>query len=174
MSDDRHYHLLADVGFPQEEQDSNLLSTIDKQDVLTTFLEAMHPSSTTRTKLSVHLQSQVPPLQKITPTSAEAFEKMVKDSGLVTDSRAWSWREELDNNGTYPAKEFERHWRNFLSEGEAAQNLIGAISHFVEGDFAEMGRSPTSDVFIGDIRAFKNSLPLSDSSDFCYKLDFED
>ena len=173
MSDNRHYQLLTDIGFSQEEQDADLLWTIDKQDVLTTFLEAMHPSSTTRTKLSVHLQSQVPPLQKIALPSAEAFERMVKDSGLVADSRAWSWREDLDNNGMYPAKEFERHWKNFLGEGEAAQNLIGAISRFVEGDFAEMGRSSTSDVYIGDIRAFKDSLSLSDGSDFCYKLNFE-
>lgn len=62
--------------FLQRDRDIDALASVSKEDVIALFMKHIHPSSPTRSKLSVHLQSQV----KVKPTvfSKEAAEEMKK------------------------------------------------------------------------------------------------
>jgi hypothetical protein len=111
--------------------------------------------------------SQKPPLQKITLTKGEEFEKLVSDSGLVVPG-AWAWRDGVASDGEVLAQEFERHWKDILGEHEGAQELLQAIPRFVE-------ESPTIDTkwkeaatYIEDVKTFKASLQTSERSEFCH------
>jgi insulysin len=70
------------------ERDADL-EEITKKDVLL-FMKHIHPSSPSRSKLSVHLVSQKLPSPKIiTIAAAEAFEDVVRNSQLSVDEDGW-------------------------------------------------------------------------------------
>ncbi|CAO1620783.1 unnamed protein product [Sympodiomycopsis kandeliae] len=74
--------------FLQRDIDVNELKQITKQEVLDLFMKYIHPSSPTRSKLSVHIQSQVKP--KIFSTqAAQAFKQVLSSqestAALVND-----------------------------------------------------------------------------------------
>ena len=125
------------------------------------FLKYIHPSSATRSKLSVHLVSQKPP-PKISIAAAEAFEEMVRNSQLSVNDDGWRWREKLSNGSPPLLDEFVKHWKSSLGEQSGAEQMLQAVPQLVEANPMQAEVAPKGVVFIKDLKTFKESLKESD------------
>ncbi|KAI0784388.1 insulin-degrading enzyme [Abortiporus biennis] len=78
------------LDFMRRSNDADLLPTITKEDVSTMFLTLVHPSSSTRAKLSVHLKSQKPRGKTMSKDAIKAFAEAVAQKGLPVDSQQFT------------------------------------------------------------------------------------
>ena len=149
--------------------DAETLKSVTKEDVLKLFLTKVHPSSPTRSKLSVHCLSQKPRPKKVSLAAAQAFADLVRTAGFAVDEAAW--QEEMGSDPTFTIIDFEKYWKGILVEpgvkAEEAQQLLGQISSLVEKYPAqeedENGVVRRAGVnYVEDIKAFKAGLPLSE------------
>lgn len=168
------YHvflLITDFPFTfTGQQDAETLKSVTKDDILKLFLSQIHPSSPTRSKLSVQCRSQKPRPKKISAAAVLAFESLVRNAGVSFDETAWL--EELGSNPTPSVVDFENHWKGILVEPavttEVAQQLLGEIPALVERNPAEVVDEDGVIVkregvtYIEDVNAFKASLALSE------------
>jgi len=155
--------------FLRRQQDAETLKSITKDDIIKLFLSHIHPSSPTRSKLSVHCRSQKPRPKKISAGAVLAFEGLVRNAGVSFDETAW--QEELGSNPAPNVVDFENHWKGILAEPavtpEMAQQLLGEIPSLVEGHPAEVADEDgivrrEGVTYIEDVKAFKASLALSE------------
>jgi insulysin len=138
------------------EQDADLLKNISKQDILTLFLSRIHPSSTTRSKLSVHLRSQKPPPQKLSAAAVEAFE-----ASLGKPELRGSWKEELGDDSTPYLDQFESYWK---AQGVDSV-LLASIPDLAKKYPLEDKVLPREGVeYIDDVKAFKKFLQVSEET----------
>ncbi|KAF8965197.1 Metalloenzyme, LuxS/M16 peptidase-like protein [Flammula alnicola] len=146
--------------FFRSEKDAALLKAITKSDVLQLFLSRVHPSSRTRSKLSVHMISQKPHPKKVSPAAAEAFEALVHEALPEVHEKAW--RTAIDNDKP-TLVEFGQYWMKNLTGEDAKKLLIqlpGLVDKYpVEGEVEDRKRSDVT--YIEDKKAFKDSLRVS-------------
>jgi insulysin len=141
--------------------DAGILLEITKNDVLSLFLSKVHPSSKSRSKLSIHMKSQKPPPTHVSPAAAQALETLLQDSNLELNGVAW--RETLGEE-TPKLEAFQTYWTGVLGGKEGGEVLLAAIPELVkkyplEGE----GVDPVQDgiTFIEDLQMFRSGLQPS-------------
>ncbi|RDB21223.1 hypothetical protein Hypma_011756 [Hypsizygus marmoreus] len=148
--------------FLRKENDARLLETATKDDVLKLFLSHVHPSSASRSKLSVHMYSQKPRPKKVSAAASEAFEALLRVA--QADVEEMHWKESLGGDGTPLATDFANYWKQVIGSQSAAVKLLDAIPELVEKyPVAGEGKDPVrSDVtYIKDLKEFRGSLRSS-------------
>ena len=144
-----------------DENDAHLLEDITKDDVLSLYLSHVHPSSTTRAKLSVHMHSQKPP-KRISIEAAQAFATLVKEAGYdIADA---DWREIMGSDGAATPGEFTKHWTALFDGMDGVNSLFATLPELVqkypvEGEGQDVVQQDAH--YIQDFETFKSSLPVS-------------
>jgi len=147
-------------------EDAEFLKTINKQDVLSLFLSRVHPSSKTRSKLSIHIQSRKPRPKHISRAAANAFAVVVQENGIQAEEDDWS--SSLFADGEPTEVQFSSYWKNVFAadapEG-TSDRVLAALPHLLEHFPAEkdaQGLLAKDVIHIDDIQAFKKSLKVSE------------
>jgi insulysin len=146
-------------------EDAEFLKTINKQDVLSLFLNHVHPSSKTRSKLSIHAQSQKPRPKHISRAAAHAFALVVQENGIRVEEADWS--SSLFADGEPTEAQFSAYWKNVLADAPEGMSdrVFVALPHLSERFPAEkdaQGSLAKDVIHINDIQAFKKSLKVSE------------
>ncbi|TFY62947.1 hypothetical protein EVJ58_g3532 [Rhodofomes roseus] len=157
------------LDFLRRDHDASLVKSITKADVIAMFMSRVHPSSSTRAKIAVHLHSQKPRPKKIGLAAMEAFEALLVDKGIAVDAQ--KWREELTGEGEPLLTQFGKYWQETLSSlspsisPEVAQELMAALPGIMEKNPADADYEGTVKEgvrFVEDPKAFKTSLRRAD------------
>jgi insulysin len=140
-----------------DEKDAALLRTITKSDVLDLFMSKVHPSSQTRSRLSVQLVSQKPRPKRVSSAAAQAFEFLLQQAFPDLDEKAW--RNSVE--GEIPSlMEFGQYWLKVLNteEGKKVLAQLPALlkEYPVAGEDDDHKR--TDVIYIEDQKAFKAGL----------------
>ncbi|KAG6814549.1 hypothetical protein H0H92_000076 [Tricholoma furcatifolium] len=147
--------------FLRRQNDARSLETVTKGDVLQLFLSRVHPSSATRSKLSIHMVSQKPRPKKVSVTASQEFAALLREAGVEVDSEVW--KESLGADGTPLATDFANYWRQVLDIKDTS-SLLDALPELVE-KYPIPGEGkviPRCDVtHIKDLKAFKAGLTYS-------------
>ncbi|KAG6833674.1 hypothetical protein H0H87_002870 [Tephrocybe sp. NHM501043] len=148
--------------FLRRETDARLLKSVTKEDLLQLFLTHVHPSSATRSKLSVHMISQKPRPKKVSVAASQAFDALLRQAGIEVGSEAW--KKSLGGDGTPLATDFANYWKQVFETQGNAVKLLDAIPELVEkypvpGEGKDIPRSDVS--YIKDLNAFKAGLTPS-------------
>ncbi|KAI0295473.1 Metalloenzyme, LuxS/M16 peptidase-like protein [Russula brevipes] len=137
-------HIDSDyLDFLRRAEDAEFLATVSKDDVLSLFLTRVHPSSKTRSKLSIHVQSQKQRPKHVSRAAADAFAQVVQDGDTQIEDADWS----------------------ASLSGRASDKLFAALPHLLEHFPAEkdaQGSLAVDVVHIKDILAFRKSLRASE------------
>ena len=141
------------------------MGAVSKQDVLSLFLARVHPSSKTRSKLSIHTQSQKPQPKHVSRAAADAFVQIAQEQGFNPEDVDWS--SSLYADGEPSETQFATFWKNTLAEGPAgaAEKTFTALPQLTERFPAERdatGSLREDVVYIKDISAFRKSLQVSE------------
>jgi insulysin len=146
-------------------ENAEYLSTVTKQDVLSLFLSRVHPSSKTRSKLSIHAQSQTPPPKHVSRAAADAFVEVVQKNDIEIEGIDWSTSLYADGEPT--ETQFLAFWKEALVRApvETSDELFSALPHLLERFPAQndaQGSLPEDVIHINDILAFRKSLKVSE------------
>jgi len=146
-------------------EDVEYLTTISKDDVLSLFLTRVHPSSKTRSKLSVHLQSQKPQSKHVSRAAAEAFAQAMQEHG--TQIEDIDWNDSLYADGEPTETQFSTFWKGELVEApaETSDKVFAALPHLLEQFPAQkdaQGSLSEDVIHIEDVVAFRKSLKVSE------------
>lgn len=163
MEEGGHFMLHISTGhldFLRAEKDANLLKDITKEDVLSLFMSNVHPSSKTRSKLSVQMRSQTPRPQKVSAQAAEQFTAIVRAKMPDLDESAWKDLGEGDHN----VPDFQAHWVQALQGRDGLQELVNAMvvlmaKYPVQGEGEDAPRPGVE--YITDLKAFRAGLTPS-------------
>lgn len=141
--------------------DADELKTVTKDDVYNLFMTRVHPSSSSRSKLSVQMRSQKVRPKHVSSAAAKAFEALIQDSGM--NVAADGWKEALSDE-TPGVEEFKKYWEDTLAGKDGAGVLLEKISELlrmypVEGE----GEDPSQPgaTYIGDMKEFRATLQPS-------------
>lgn len=145
-----------------DENDAHLLKTVTKGDVIKLFLSNVHPSSATRSKLSVHMTSQKPRPKKVSAAASAAFQILVREAQVAVDELAW--KESLGGDGTPLATDFANYWKQAFASKKNAEHLLETIPGLVEkypvdGEGQDQARSDIT--YVTDLKEFKAGLESS-------------
>ena len=146
-------------------EDAEFLKTVCKQDVLSLFLSCIHPSSKTRSKLSIHAQSRKPRPKHISRAAAHAFALIVQENGIRVEEADWS--SSLFADGEPTEAQFSVYWKNVFADAPEGMSdrVFVALPHLSERFPAEkdaQGSMAKDVIHINDIQAFKKSLKVSE------------
>lgn len=128
--------------------------------MLSLFLTRVHPSSPSRSKLSVHMISQKTRPKRVSTEASTAFEAAVSQQFPLIDSKAW--RADLEE--TPLLQDFTAYWKGKLGEDEGAQALLKTITSLADQyplDGERQHFSKPSATYIQDIKQFKERLQVS-------------
>ena len=143
-----------------DEKDASFLKTVTKDDVLSLFMTHVHPDSTTRSKLSVHMVSQKSRPKTVSIAASEAFEALVHEAFPDLDEKAWKESVEMD---ALSLVDFGRYWLKVLNSDEGrkllAQIPVLVDKYPVDGEGEDPRRPDIT--YIEDIKAFKAGLAVS-------------
>ncbi|KAF9469217.1 Metalloenzyme, LuxS/M16 peptidase-like protein [Collybia nuda] len=149
--------------FLRNENDAQLLKSITKDEVLAIFLTHVHPSSLTRSKLSVHMCSIKPRPKRVSVAASEAFTTLVREAELDVDQS--SWKESL-GDGTPLISDYINHWQQVIAsknstEGKHLIDLIpGLVAKYpVEGEGKD--RIHPDITYIKNLQTFRAGLKVS-------------
>ncbi|KAL1720055.1 Metalloenzyme, LuxS/M16 peptidase-like protein [Schizophyllum commune] len=148
--------------FLRYERNAELLDNVTKDQVMSLFMERVHPSSTIRSKLSVHARSKKPKPQPISLAAAEAFENVVRGADLGVDASAW--RDAVGGEDTISLHDFGKHWVGVLGQKEGGKALLAKIPELMKAHPAEVPseeRKLDQVKFIDDLKAFKSTLQVA-------------
>jgi insulysin len=132
---------------------------VTREDVEALFLSAVHPSSKTRSKLSVHMISQKPRTKKVSPEAAQTFAKSI--AARFPNISSEGWKEEL---GTSPTEAgFTQYWLAKLGESEESKALLGSIATLINqypapGEKQLQSKSAAKYYGLQDVASFKAGL----------------
>jgi insulysin len=153
------------LDFSRRIEDAEYLTTVTKHDVLSLFLTRVHPSSKTRSKLSIHAQSQKPRPKHVSRAAADAFAEVVQEHGIQIEDVDWSTSLYADGEPT--EIQFSAFWKDELVRApvETSDKLFAALPHLLEHFPAQkdaQGSLPENVIHIKDILAFRKSLKVSE------------
>ena len=146
-------------------EDADFLESVSKHDVQSLFLTRVHPSSKTRSKLSIHAQSQKPRPKHVSRVAADAFAQVVQENGLQVEEAEWS--ASLFAGGEPTEAQFLAFWKNACVEApaETSNRVFAALPHLTEHFPAQkdaQGSLTENVIHIQDILAFRKSLKVSE------------
>jgi insulysin len=141
------------------------LKTVSKDDVLSLFLTRVHPSSKTRSKLSIHVQSQKPQPKHVSRAAADAFALAVQEHGAEIEDI--DWIASLYADGEPTETQFSAFWKDSLVEApaETSDEVFAALPQLLEQFPAQQdaqGSLSEDVIHIKDIVAFRKSLKASE------------
>lgn len=138
-----------------------------KKDVLELFMTRVHPSSSKRSKLAVHMRSQKPNPQKISTAAAQAFESIVRAQGVASIEEG-GWQSEIGSDPPTVAA-FAKYWQKVLVESgltpEAMQELSMKMPALMEKYPAEVmddNAVREGATYIENVSEWKEGLAVSD------------
>ncbi|KAG8907980.1 Insulinase (Peptidase M16) [Tulasnella sp. 403] len=153
--------------FMRRANDAKILETVSRQEVLDLFMRYIHPASRTRSKLSIHMQSQVVPSPKFSLTASNALIATLQSRGLgeaETEFREFSATEP-------PVSDVKQFWEKHLKakpglSQQVTHDLFGTIdtlakTHPSEADVNDGERLGDDVQYIRDIAHFKAGLGVS-------------
>ncbi|KAI0282121.1 Metalloenzyme, LuxS/M16 peptidase-like protein [Russula aff. rugulosa BPL654] len=154
------------LDFSRRTEDTEYLMTVSKEDVLSLFLTRVHPSSKTRSKLSIHVQSQKPQPKHVSRAAADAFALAVQEHG--TEIEDIDWNASLYADGEPTETQFSAFWKDSLVEApaETSDKVFAALPQLLEQFPAQrdaQGSLSEDVIHIKDIVAFRKSLKVSES-----------
>jgi len=148
------------LDFLRGEKDAALIGTITKNDVLELFMATVHPSSQTRTKLSVQMISQKPRPKRVSSAAAQAFEVLLRHALPDIDEKAWR---NVVEGETPTLNEFGQYWLKVLDTEEGKkilQQLPALLNEYpVAGEDEDQKRDDVT--YIEDLKTFKGGLTTS-------------
>jgi len=142
-------------------QDAELLSSIQKTDVVHLFQTHVDPQSLTRAKLSVHIVAQKPRIRKVSEAASQAFQQKLRLAGFscseVDEGKLFS-----DGLPTLP--DFIQFWTVELAGRKDMATLLAEIhsciiKHPIEGE--DVNPTLPKATYIKDVHAFKQNLEPS-------------
>ncbi|KAI0636675.1 insulin-degrading enzyme [Trametes polyzona] len=157
------------LDFHRRDNDADLLENITKDEVLALFRSHADPSSSARSKLSVHVKSQKPRPAKISVAAMEAFAKKVAERGYSVDEQAW--KDALTAEGEAPLDKFANYWRDTLLAQastvppQVAQELTTVVPELLKQyPAADDGKEVVIEgaTLVADPKAFRASLEASE------------
>jgi insulysin len=153
------------LDFSRRVEDAEYLTTVSKQDVLSLFLAHVHPSSKTRSKVSIHAQSQKPPPKHVSRAAADAFAQVVQENDIQIEDIDWS--ASLYTDGEPTQAQFLAFWKDAVvgTPVETSDKLFAALPHLLEHFPAQkdaQGSLPEDVIHIKDILEFRKSLKVSE------------
>lgn len=109
------------------------------------------------------MRSQKPRVKRVSAAASQAFEVLVRDSGLQNGNVA-GWKESLEGDGIPKLDDFQAYWKGVLGDEESGQKLLDAIPQLVnkypvEGEGEDQPRPGVQ--YIEDVKAFKSGLNVS-------------
>lgn len=148
------------LDFFRDEKDAAILRQVTKEDVEQLFLTKVHPSSTSRAKLSVHMLSQKPKAKKVSAEALQQFSARAVSKFPNLDLE--SIQDSLDE--TPSLADFTKYWTGALGESEEAQALLATIPALV-AEYPVPGEKQINNkpgaTYIEDASALKASLEVS-------------
>lgn len=143
--------------------DADILKDVTKEEVYALFMSHVHPSSKTRSKLSVQMCSQKTRPKRVSVAAAEVFESLLRDSGIVDEVAVGAWREKISDE-TPTMEEFQKYWTEVFAGKEGAQGILASIKKIVQtypvaGEGPDLKRSDAT--YIGDMKEFRAGLEVS-------------
>ncbi|KAI0273475.1 Metalloenzyme, LuxS/M16 peptidase-like protein [Gloeopeniophorella convolvens] len=153
------------LDFLRRNEDADFLQAVTKDDVLSLFLTRIHPSSKSRSKLSIHAQAQKPRPKHVSRAAAEAFVQIAQEQGAKLDDSDWS--ASLFADGEPPETQFAAFWKQALSGSldGVSDKVFTALPSLLERHPAEKdarGSLSKDVVHIKDILEFRKSLKVSE------------
>ncbi|EMD38222.1 hypothetical protein CERSUDRAFT_82469 [Gelatoporia subvermispora B] len=157
------------LDFHRRDNDADLLKTITKDDVLSLFLSRVHPSSSSRSKISIQLRSQQPRPKKVSQEAMTAFVKMIADRRFAVASSPW--KETFPEASEPLVTQFVQYWQDaFSQEGsgvssDAAKELLESVPALLEQYPAKTESEadiPEHASIISDANAFRGRLRVSE------------
>ncbi|KAF8911060.1 Metalloenzyme, LuxS/M16 peptidase-like protein [Gymnopilus junonius] len=146
--------------FLRNEKDAEFLRTVTRNDVFHLFMSQVHPSSTTRAKLSVHMVSQKPRPKSVSRPAAAAFESLVRQAFPDLDDKTWK---PYVGDGEPTIIEFGQHWLKALNSDEG-KKLLAELPRLVEEHPVDEDHDDgqlSGVTYIKDMKAFKDTLEPS-------------
>ncbi|KAG5647302.1 hypothetical protein DXG03_000839 [Asterophora parasitica] len=145
--------------FLRKEKDAALLKTVTKDDILKLFLSHVHPSSATRSKLSIQMIAQKPRPRTVSAAASQAFVALLREASVEVDEAVW--KQSLGSDGTPLATDFANYWSQVFAAKENALKLLDTIPGLVEkypvaGEGKDPARVGVS--YIKDLKEFKAGL----------------
>ncbi|KAJ7632954.1 Metalloenzyme, LuxS/M16 peptidase-like protein [Roridomyces roridus] len=146
--------------FLRSEKDAAFIKDVTKEDVSRLFLADVHPASSTRAKLSVHMRSQKRPQLRISSAAAEAFVELVRQQNIPEET----WKDAPSGGENPLLADFEKYWKGVLGGSVDGQSLLGELpglvtQHPVPGEGEDLPRKGVT--YITDLDAFKKGLRVS-------------
>jgi insulysin len=130
-----------------------------KQEIINVFMRYIHPSSTTRRKLSIHMDSQVKPAEDPTTRAKKLMEALVGKDVVVPEDELKAL---LATNPDVPAVQaFARECITKSSVNEDLPALDALVSALAEPSKETTATVRESNVFVEDIVGWKASLQAS-------------
>ncbi|THG99965.1 hypothetical protein EW026_g2491 [Hermanssonia centrifuga] len=159
----------GDLDFYRRQENTQVLSGVTKDEILSLFKTHIHYSSPTRAKFSVHLRSQKPQPKKVSEAAMIAFEENISQRGLAIGSQ--QWRQELFESGEPLLTQAITYWTQIFSaessgvSQDTVKDLLLGLSQLAErypAQSAYEGKTRDSAMPIDDPATFRTSLRISD------------
>ncbi|KAJ9094236.1 hypothetical protein QFC21_006062 [Naganishia friedmannii] len=159
--------------FARRVRDVEQIKSTTKQEIIDLFMTHIHPSSTTRAKLSIHMDSQAPPPADATaafdPTTAATslVEALAAKSVTLPEDKLTLLLESEPAPGPEEIRAFAREYLSAATElpeedRTSLEELIAAVGEAdVDPKKVQEARVRSSNVVIEDIIAFKAGLLCS-------------
>ncbi|KAG8889415.1 Insulinase (Peptidase M16) [Tulasnella sp. 332] len=148
--------------------DAENLRTLSRQDVLSLFMEKIHPAAKNRSKLSLHLRSQTVPSPKFTVAASVALLDALKSRGVVVQEADYH-RQSATEPPLSAVKAFwENHFKSLPNLDQSdAKALLKTMDQFAKEHSAPASvdeghrKLVNGVVHVRDMAAFKAGLIMS-------------
>lgn len=148
--------------------DAEILANVSKQDVLDLFMTYIHPSSTLRSKLSVHMRADTAPPPKFSVAASEAYLTALKAQGVEVQEDEYRKLSAAEP----PVPAVKAFWTNHFGtlpnlSAETAQKLLFSIDRLakehavVSSETVTEGKLSDSVTHIQNMSLFKAGLTVS-------------
>nr|GAT43337.1 insulin-degrading enzyme [Mycena chlorophos]GAT43339.1 insulin-degrading enzyme [Mycena chlorophos] len=146
--------------FLRNDKDAEYLANVTKDDVMALFMSAVHPSSKTRAKLSIHMKSQMKRQPSISPAAANAFTALVR----VKAFEGVSLDDAPSGDQPHRAADLGKFWIATLGAQPEAPELMKALQGLaaqypVPGEGEDLPRPGVT--YLTDLDAFRKGLAVS-------------
>lgn len=131
-----------------------------KQEVIDVFMRYIHPSSTTRRKLSIHMDSQVKPADDLMTRATKLMETLVAKDVVVNEEELKALLATKPEVSAVQAFAKECIAKSSTKE-EDRPSLDALVDALAEPSKETTARVRESNVFVEDIVAWKASLQAS-------------
>ncbi|EJD02250.1 uncharacterized protein FOMMEDRAFT_109506 [Fomitiporia mediterranea MF3/22] len=151
------------LDFTRLERDAELITSVTKDEVVSMFKEFVDPTSPNRSKLSIHMRPQRPPVVKLSQQAADDFLATLRRANFFVNPEEYN----SVTGHEPPAEKVRVHWENVLREQAdvRVEDLLVEFDELVRKHPAT-GQGPVElspdVVFISDGAAFREKLVLSD------------